>query len=340
MYNEENAHIIEVTIEEKTILIDLAFKINASPSENPELFCIQSKECSHNVPQRIKNVLNEFAENGTKTGFLLFKNITFDDIERYSSFPISITLPKTPENNNNKIGETTLLARIQSILINVISEMISYEAEGYGRLFQDIIPIKKMEKQQTSVSSNTELEIHTEQAFSKLRPDILSLACIRGDPLAQTYILPVEYILQNLNEEEKEVIRLPLWKTGVDLSFKLNNAEFIEGNIRGPFPIIFGDKERPRLVFDQDLMFGTNEKSNILIKKIIEIYYQHRNKHNLQNGEIIFINNMRAVHGRSQFYPKYDGNDRFLIRCFAVYDYNFSRYARINNCRMVSSIYS
>jgi L-asparagine oxygenase len=340
MYNEENAHIIEVTIEEKTVLFDLAFQINVNPSDNPELFCIQSKECSHNVPQRIKNVLNDFAENGTKTGFLLFKNINFDNIVLDSNFPISMTLPKTPENNNNKIGETTLLARIQSILINVISEMISYEAEGYGRLFQDIIPIKKMENEQTSVSSNTELEIHTEQAFSKLRPDILSLACIRGDPIAQTYILPVDSILKHLKHEENEVIRLPLWKTGVDLSFKLNHAEFIEGDIRGPIPIIFGDKEHPRLVFDQDLMFGTNEKSNCLINKIIEIYYEHRNQHNLQNGEIILIDNMRAVHGRSQFYPKYDGNDRFLVRCFAVYDYNYSSYARKNNCRMVSSIYS
>lgn len=340
MYNEQNAHIIEVTIEEKTVLFDLAFQINAIPSDNPELFCIQSKECSHNVPQRIKNVLKDFAENGTKTGFLLFKNINFDNIVLDSKIPISMTLPKTPENNNNKIGETTLLARIESILINVISEMISYEAEGYGRLFQDIIPIKKMENEQTSVSSNTELEIHTEQAFSKLRPDILSLACIRGDELAQTYILPIDCILQNLNEEENELIRLPLWKTGVDLSFKLNHAEFIEGDIRGPIPIIFGDKEHPRLVFDQDLMFGTNEKSNCLIKKIVEIYYEHRNEHNLQNGEIILIDNMRAVHGRSQFRPKYDGNDRFLVRCFAVYDYNYSSYSRKNNCRTVSSIYS
>jgi L-asparagine oxygenase len=77
-----------------------------------------------------------------------------------------------------------------------------------------------------------------------------------------------------------------------------------------------------------------------LIKKIIDIYYKHRNQHNLQTGEIILIDNMRAVHGRSPFYPKYDGDDRFLIRCFAVYDYEFSRYARDNNGRMVSAIYS
>jgi L-asparagine oxygenase len=197
-----------------------------------------------------------------------------------------------------------------------------------------------MENEQTSVGSNTELEIHTEQAFSKLRPDILSLACIHGDPKALTYILPVKYILEDLDENEREIIKLPLWKTGVDLSFKLNHKEFIEGDVRGPFPIISGNSNDPRLLFDQDLMFGTNEKSCQLIKKIIDIYYKHRIQHNLQTGEIILIDNMRAVHGRSPFYPKYDGNDRFLIRCFGVYDYDFSKYARQDGCRMVSAIYS
>jgi hypothetical protein len=333
-------HIIEITNQENKILIDLALQITTEPSVNPELFCIQSKNCSIKIPQRIKTFLETFAKNGTETGFLLIKNIYTDYNALDLHFPISTFLPNTPDNNNKKIGEGTLLARIQSILINVIGEMISYEAEGYGRLFQDIVPIKKMENEQTSVGSNTELEIHTEQAFSKLRPDILSLACIRGDPLAQTYILPVNYILEHMNIEEREMLRLPLWKTGVDLSFKLNENEFIDGDIRGPMPIINGDDDDPKLIFDQDLMFGTTEEASFLIKKIINIYYKYRNQHNLQSGEIILIDNMRAVHGRSPFYPNYDGTDRFLIRCFAVYDYDYSSYARNNDSRMVSAVYS
>jgi L-asparagine oxygenase len=328
-----SSHIIELTNEENNIFIDLALKINATP-ENPELFCIQSKESSKYIPERLKNLLIKFAKEGTEKGFLLIKNVLFQNKE--------YQIPKTPFDNNSKIGETTLLARIQSIFISFIGEMIAYEAEGYGRLFQDVVPVKIMEKEQTSVGSNTELEIHTEQAFSKLRPDILSLACIRGDPLAQTYILPVKYILEAMDEDEREKLQMPLWKTGVDLSFKLNNNEFIEGDIRGPFSIINGDLSDPKLIFDQDLMFGTNEESTQLIQKIIEIYYKKRLQHNLQTGEIILIDNMRAVHGRSPFYPKYDGNDRFLIRCFGVYNYEYSSYARKDetNSRVVSAIYS
>lgn len=325
-----NNYIIELDNIENSILINLAKKITASPSGEPELFCIQSKECSKNIPQRIRNDLLYFSKKGSKSGFLLIKNIDLGDKP----------IPKTPDNNNSKIGEQTILARIQSMFINIIGEMISYEAEGYGRLFQDVVPVQAMSHNQTSIGSSVELEIHTEQAFSKLRPDILSLACIRGDPLARTYILPLQYIIQHMEEKEREMLRLPLWKTGVDLSFKLNGNEFIEGDIRGPLCIINGEKDDPQLIFDQDLMFGIDEESDKLVKKIVDIYYNHRHYHNLQPGQIIFIDNNRAVHGRSPFSPKYNGNDRFLIRCFAVYDYNKSKYARANSERMVSAIYS
>jgi len=218
--------------------------------------------------------------------------------------------------------------------------MLSYEAEGYGRLFQDVVPVKQLEREQTSVGSNTELEIHTEQAFSKLRPDILSLACIRGDIEALTYILPVKMILHDLTEEERKMLRLPLWKTGVDLSFKLNNNDFIEGDIRGPLPIISGDPDDPKLVFDQDLMKGINEEAEELKNEIIQLYNDYKYTHVLKEGEILFIDNRRAVHGRSPFTPKYDGKDRFIIRSFVTLNYDDSKYARKKNSRVVEAKYS
>ena len=207
--------IIELNNEEIENLLTLASKITASPSIETELFCSLSKEHSGNIPQRLKDLLTQFSKKGTKTGFLLIKTIPFDNN----------SIPWTPSNidSTNKIGETTILARIQSLLISFIANLISYEAESNGHLFQDIFPVKGMEKQQTSVGSSTELEIHTEQAFSKLKPDILCLACLRSNPEAKTHILPVSSITQNFDDVEQQLLRQPLWKTGVDLSFKLNN---------------------------------------------------------------------------------------------------------------------
>ena len=301
--------------------------ITVLPSEEPEIFCSQIKQIQ--IPEPIQERLTNFARNGSESGFILFQNI------------LEPNLPRTPPGNHYHVGETTILSKIQGVMMSKMCEMIAYEAEGYGKLYQDILPIYSMASVQTSVGSNTELEIHTEQAFSQLRPDIISLACLRGDINAFTYILPVNRIIKNITKKEMELLYQPLWKMGVDISFKLHGKEFIEGDIRGPFAILNGSRDDPQLIFDQDLMFGMTEESQKLIAKIVAIYYQHRITHNLKPGEIIFIDNRRAVHGRSSFSPNYDGYDRFLIRCFGTFDYEKSREARSSSePRMIQAIYS
>lgn len=214
--------------------------ITASPSNEPELFCRQATFATARLPFDIVLRLIEFASHGSSTGFLLFQNIHVDN-----------TTPQTPPGNTYFLGEKTMLSKIQGILISVIGNMIAYEAEGYGRLFQDVVPMQNMAKNQTSLGSDIELEIHTEQAFSKLRPDILSLACLRGDENAYTYILPVKSVIDNLTPFEIQMLREPLWITGVDLSFKLHGNPFLEGDIRGPMPILHGSIEDPEFIFDQ-----------------------------------------------------------------------------------------
>jgi len=324
----DDKNIIELAPLEIKALEKLACELIENPSDNPDLFCKKAKELSKLLPSRVINELTHFSINGSQTGYFLIKNIQIENI------------PQTPSGNHFKLGEKTLLARMQAILINVFSDLIAYEAEGYGRLFQDVVPIKSMSTVQTSLGSNTELEIHTEQAFSRLRPDFLSLSCLRGDSNANTYILPVEKIMDNITNDEMDLLRKPLWKTGVDLSFKLNGHEFIEGDLRGPLAILSGPDDDPRITFDQDLMTGICEESKKMIKRIVDIYYKHRYSHNLKPGEMIIIDNRRALHGRSPFFPLFNGLDRFLIRCFSTLDYIRSAYARINGGRTIAAIYS
>ena len=317
-----------LTNEEINILKTLAKKIKFSPSQQPELFCQEIKSLLREIPETIYNTFIHFKIYGSKTGCLLL-HIPLDD-----------ETPPTPDSNQYKLGETTELSKIQAICMTIMGEMVAYEAEGYGNLFQDVVPLKSMLNQQASTGSNFELEIHTEQAFSQLRPDILSLSCLRGDPNALTYILHLESILNNMSEDEIALLKQPLWKIGVDLSFKMNENEFVEGNVRGPFPILQGTDDNPILVFDQDLMFGITEESDSLIDKIVGVYYTHRNSYNLTSGDIIFIDNNRAVHGRSSFFPKFDGLDRFLIRSFLVFDYEKVKYACVKREHMISAIFS
>lgn len=323
-------HTLTLSSVDITLLRNLAANITANPSNEAVLFCEQAAEMAEFLPQRIRNVLSEFANEGSSTGMLLITRIRLDEEQ----------LPITPPGNTAHVGESTILARIQAIFNHAYGHMIGYEAEGEGRLFQDMVPKEELKTTQTSLGSNVELEIHTEQAFSKLRPDIVSLACLKGDSSAKTYILPVHYLLEYVTPSQQEFLRQSYWTTGVDMSFKMNGHEFLDGDVRGPLPIITGSYEDPFFVFDQDLMKGISPDAQEMIKKIVDVYYAHRLEHVLSPGEIVLVDNRRAVHGRSPFKPKFDGTDRFIIRSFAVLDYEKSAYARVDGGKTVAARYS
>ena len=329
--NKMKNNILEIVFidEEVQILTDLAKYITINPIKNTELYCHQVKNLCEHIPERIKTYLDNFKKNN-KYSCILFKN-----------FPIDLQkIVSTPSTNHDSVGSTTLFSKIQAILVSYISDIIAYEGECSGYLFQDIVPIESMSKEQVSVGSSIELEIHTEQAFSKLKPDLLSLACLRSNRDAFTYILPVKHILHHISKETHDLLLKPLWNFGIDLSFKINNNEFIDGDIRGPFPILQYHNNVPYLLFDQNLITGITPEANMIIKELIEIYYNYRLKYCLQSGDILIINNNIAVHGRSPFKAQYDGNDRFLVRCFGTYDLDKSLYARTHNSRVIEAIYS
>jgi len=155
--DENREPIIELTADEVQILLQLAAELHENPTDNPDLFCSKAKLLSERIPTRVQNILAGFAKHGSSTGFLLIKNIHVEN------------LPPTPDTNNHKIGEQLTLSRIQAILINflvkcwptkqrdmsIISRCRSYEIHG---------------KNQTSLGSSIELEIHTEQAFLNYAP--------------------------------------------------------------------------------------------------------------------------------------------------------------------------
>ena len=320
--------VISLTAGERVALLALAEELTVSPSESPELFCRQAHRAARQLPDRLVELLADFAYRGTDTGTLLLDRLPL------------LEPPPTPPDNRSHLAETTPLARVQAVVNHACGQMVAYEAEGHGRLYQDMVPNRAMALSQTSLGSGVELELHTEQAFSKLRPDVLSLACLRGHPDAKTYVLPAHVLLEHMTPFERKLLHRELWSTGVDGSFKLGGHEFTEGEERGPLAIIGGAEDDPTIVFDQDLMSGATAEAQAMIGRVVEIYRAHRFSVTLQPGQILLLDNVRAVHGRSPFTPSFDGSDRFISRSFAIRDLVRTRYARPGNSRTIAAEFS
>ena len=276
----------------------------------------------------LRSLLERFRDHGSPTGSVLINLVSSGCVDLLSD------VPPTPPSNAERVGERTAMAAYQAAINRAIGEMVAYEAEGGGALFQDMVPCLELSCSQTSLGSSVPLEIHTEQAFSDLRPDFLSLACLRGDPDAKTYTLHVRQILDCMDEREASLLREPLWTVGVDASFVASGL--VSGAVRGPVPIVSGPEDDPTLVFDQDLMRGVTAEAEALRRKVVDVYHARRHEHVLGPGDVMIVDNRRAVHGRSSFSPRFDGTDRFIVRSFVVRDLSASEHAREGRTVMAS----
>ncbi|MGW4215215.1 TauD/TfdA family dioxygenase [Lentzea sp. NPDC004789] len=319
---------ISLTRAEADGVVELASSITEEAAVAPEKFCAAASRAARRLPDRIQDALSEFRRWGSDTGTFLIQGMPIGPV------------PMTPPDNTRHVGETTILARAHAMVNEFLGHMVAYEAEGFGRLFQDMVPSRAAASTQTSLGSSTELELHTEQAFSALRPDYISLSCLRGDPGAETYTLTATQLDAAITAGDRLVMRQKWWHTGVDESFRAGGHAFDEGDRRGPLAILDGAEEDPFIVFDQDLMEGMNVTAAAACKTLIEVYRAKRNRHVLKPGELLIVDNRRAVHGRSPFHARFDGSDRFIIRTFVTTDLARSRFARPGDGRTIAARFS
>lgn len=291
-------NILVLSDEEKEEINELQKSlIQYDPFKDMISFLHMASTLGKQLPKSLQRRLHHLRQGTLKRDILLIKNLPLPDAIA------------TPRNNLSNVGETTNIARCQAIINQYLGEMVAYEAEGNGHLFQDMVPNESLKNTQTSLGSSIELELHTEQAFSKLKPDYLCLGCIKSDPMAKTYYYHVKDIINEISFDSLMLLGEDRWNIGVDLSFTMNGCKEKK---RGPLPIY----KNGNLIFDQDLMQGLDEESESIKQEIIGLYIKHRNHIVLEEGNLLIMNNNKLVHGRSPFFPNFNDDDRFIIRTF------------------------
>ena len=110
--------------------------------------------------------------------------------------------------------------------------------------------------------------------------------------------------------------------------------------MRGPYPIITGPVDDPYILIDQDLMHGVTREAQELLDKVVQTYVEHRDGVALQAGDLLMLDNPRAMHGRSMYSPRFDGKDRFIARGFAVRDRRRLWPWLLDDRRTVAAMYS
>ena len=195
-----------------------------------------------------------------------------------------------------------------------IGRAVGYDREQSGRLIQDIFPVKASERAQVSTSSKVMLGSHTETAFHPHKPRYVVLLCLRGDAQAATTYADVDDMVPHLSEEALEVLQTNEFVTTIDPSFMTNG----EPDAKVAVTPLTKKHSGWVLVYDELLMSGTTTRAAIALAELHAAVKRATRHVVLDDGDLLVIDNDRAVHGRTPFTPRYDGTDRWLKRALVV----------------------
>lgn len=256
------------------------------------------------LPPEIHDALVDFADEPDRSGALLLRGLPIGDV------PATPPRPTAPT-GKDRTSETTLLAVARSL-----GQPVGYLPEHGGDLVQNIVPTQANATRQISTSSAVTLMFHTEAAFHPHRPRYLLLLCLRGDPAAATTLASVREVRHLLGASTWSTLFEPRFRTAVDESY-------LDGRIGdlGPArPVLSGDPDQPSMVFDADLMIGTDPVADAALRALADATASYHASVVLEPGDLLVVDNTVAVHGRSPFTPRFDGTDRWLQRAFVVAD--------------------
>jgi len=256
------------------------------------------------MPAIVHDALVQFADRGHQSGAMLLRGL-----------PVG-TLPWTPPSPLAPVGKDWVSEFTLLTVARRLGQPVGYRPEHGGDLVQNVVPTRTALDRQVSTSSRVRLLFHTEAAFHPHRPRYLLLLCLRGDPAASTTLSSVHEVLPQLPADVVDVLFESRFRTAVDESY----LDGRRNALSAPMPVLSGDPMRPSMVFDADLMVGTDEGANEALRALGEVTAQCNTSVALESGDLLVVDNTTAVHGRSPFTPRFDGTDRWLQRSFVVAD--------------------
>jgi L-asparagine oxygenase len=222
------------------------------------------------------------------------------------------------------------------LLSAVLGDVFGWRTLQGGRLVQDLSPIPSEAAEKTGYSSTSTLDPHTEDHFHPARCDYLGLMCLRNPDRVPTNWCGLEDL--ELSTNARRVLSQPRFLFIPDPEHVRHLDPAAERPWDTPAPVLFGGRDTPYLRLDAPftrVADGDDEAVDALAALDEQANARLRPAH-LEPGDVLFLDNLRAVHGRSPFPARHDGTDRWLKRVNITRDLRRSRAFRSTaNSRIV-----
>lgn len=320
------------------LLDDLASRYGSAEDQE---FLNEADVLAHELPRRVRKALRNFRLFEPETAMIVVSGWQVDE-EKIGPTPAHWK-EHTAENDTRQEDMFLIL------LASLLGDPIAWSTQQDGRVVHDLLPIKGHEHEQVGTGSEELITWHVEDAFHPYRGDYLGMMCLRNPDRVPTTFAPITKV--RLSEDELEVLSSPHFVIRPDNSHLPRNAG--DGNGRTPeeevlvrkayrkieqmatqperVPILFGDLKTPYVRMDPYFMDPPEDPvARATFERLQRKVDDALEDRALEPGDICFIDNFQAVHGRKPFKARYDGSDRWLKRINVVRDLRKSRESRLS----------
>ncbi|MGW4101604.1 guanitoxin biosynthesis L-enduracididine beta-hydroxylase GntD [Streptomyces sp. NPDC004976] len=233
---------------------------------------------------------------------------------------------------------------------HLLGETVAWATEQNGRMIHQVLPVAENEGGQLGTSMDPLW--HTETAFHPERMDYVALFCVRNHDAVPTTYASVDDL--DLDAETRDHLFRPAYAFLPDASNRGTGqpadtatepvgglAEVIarsRARIRHMLeqpervPVLFGDPDSPYLRVHPNHIadFGDDADAKKAFDRLKNAVNNALRVMVLEPGDLLFIDNFKAVYCRREITGRMDGTDRWLKRAFVVRDLRKSRALRAN----------
>ncbi|MGW2640970.1 TauD/TfdA family dioxygenase [Streptomyces sp. NPDC001348] len=219
------------------------------------------------------------------------------------------------------------------LLGSLLGDVFAFGTQHGSNPVVDVFPIKGHETEQLGSSSEAELAWHNEDAFHPFRAEYVILFCLRNDQSVGTNFASAGAL--SVSEDDWKILSSPRFRIRPDDSHSTrfssaavprhgippaDLAEAFARMERGhavpePVAVLSGSPERPFIRIDPAFMeTGDDPEADDCLRRLMRTVDEALMNVVLASGDVLVIDNRRAVHGRQAFQARYDGTDRWLKR--------------------------
>jgi Fe(II)/alpha-ketoglutarate-dependent arginine beta-hydroxylase len=291
-----------------------------------------------------------------RRAFLDFKLTEHAPAIRVSGYPIDdARIGRTPAHWMTERPRTRALEEeiLLVLCASLLGDVFGWSTQQDGRIVHDVLPIRGHEHEQVSSASEAAIWWHTEDAFHPYAGDYVGLFCLRNPTRTATTMAALD--VTRLTDEDVDLLTRPEFVIKPDDSHQkkhqavhwngshTSGESLHDGQAMAAYdaiaalndapprvPVLYGARGDYYLKLDPYFMDrdALTPAADRALAHLIDAIDASLTDVVLDAGDILFVDNCKAVHGRRPFTAAHDGRDRWLKRINVTRDLRKSRDAR------------